>query len=422
MIERVSLFTSKRDVLLFILLSLLILLVSLFIEYREFKKFTLFDSALVDATVLKQYVKSKNNRTYQVLKLKSSEGLVFYTTAKRSLQDIKNQEIELEIWSKDLDFYKYLTTFYGPSKIIKINKAKSTKQSLNEFISSSHKEKEIANIYQALYTATPLDITLQNSFSTLGVSHLLAISGFHLGVLSALLFFFLRPIYGYTQDRFFPYTNSKRDLFVIVGLLLFAYLLFLDSPPSLIRAFGMLVVGFVLYDRGVKIVSMQTLFITVLLLLCIFPRLFFSLGFWLSASGVFYIFLFLVHFKDLSKIWQFLLLPIWVYLLMLPFSLAIFENFSIYHPLSIVWTTLFTLFYPLSIFIHFIGFGDMFDPALLWLLNLGKEGVLVGLNQYLFLFYILLSLGAIFSRRTLYALLLFGSSLFIYAIYHVAQF
>ena len=422
MIDRVSLFTSKRDSLLFVLLSLFILLVSLFLEYRAYQKFIVFDSVLVDATVLKQYIKRKNNRTYQVLKLKSSEGLVFYTTAKKSLQDIKNQEIELEIWSKDLDFYKYLTTFYGPSKIIKINKAKSTKQSLNEFISSSHKEKEIANIYQALYTATPLDITLQNSFSTLGVSHLLAISGFHLGVLSALLFFFLRPIYGYTQDRFFPYTNSKRDLFVIVGLLLFAYLLFLDSPPSLIRAFGMLVVGFVLYDRGVKIVSMQTLFVTVLLLLLLFPRLFFSLGFWLSASGVFYIFLFLVHFKDLSKIWQLLLLPIWVYLLMLPFSLAIFENFSIYHPLSIIWTTLFTLFYPLSIFIHFIGFGDMFDPALLWLLNLGKEGVLVGLNQYLFLFYIMLGLGAVFSRRALYALLLFAGSLFIYAIYNVAQF
>lgn len=420
MIERVSLFTSKRDTLLFISLSFLILLASLLLEYRAYQKFIIFDSALVDATVLKQYTKSKNNRTYQVLKLKSSEGLVFYTTAKKSLQDIKNQEIELEIWPKDLDFYKYLTTFYGPSKIIRINEAKSAKQSLNELISSSHKEKEIANIYQALYTATPLDISLQKSFSNLGVSHLLAISGFHLGVLSALLFLFLRSIYGYFQNRFFPYTNAKKDLFIIVTLLLFAYLLFLDSPPSLIRAFGMLVVGFVLYDRGMKIVSMQTLFITILLLLCLFPRLFFSLGFWLSASGVFYIFLFLIHFKNLSKTGQFLLLPIWVYLLMLPFSLAIFENFSIYHPLSILWTSLFTLFYPLSIFIHFIGFGDMFDPALLWLLNLSKEGVLVGLNQYLFLLYILLSLGAIFYKIAAYASLLFALSLLIYAINHVA--
>lgn len=420
MLERVSLFTSKRDSLLFVLLSFFILLVSLLLEYKNYQEFIVFDSVLVDATVLKQYTKTKNNRTYQVLKLKSSEGLVFYTTAKKSLQDIKNQEIELEVWPKDLTFYTYLTTFYGPSKIININEKKNAKQNLNAYILDSHKEKEVANIYQALYSATPLDYRLQSAFSTLGVSHLLAISGFHLGVLSALLFFLFRPLYTFMQNRFFPYRNAKTDLFVAVGLLLFAYTLFLDSPPSLIRAFGMLVVGFVLYDRGIKIVSMQTLFLTILLLLSLFPRLFFSLGFWLSSSGVFYIFLFLIYFKNLSKLWQFLLLPIWVYLLMLPFSLAIFENFSIYHPLSILWTSLFTLFYPLSIFLHLLGVGNLFDPALLWLLELGKEGVLVSLNQYLFLFYILLSLGAIFSRRAHVAMLIFSSSIFIYAIYHVA--
>ncbi len=419
MIERVSLFTSKRDVLLFTLFSLLILLISLFLEYRSFQKFTLFDSTLVNATVLKQYTKSKDNRTYQVLKLKSRDGLVFYTTAKKSLQDIKNKEIELEIWPKDLSFYKYLTTFYGPSKIININKQESTKQNLNTFILSSHKEKEVVNIYQALYTATPLDFELQKSFSTLGVSHLLAISGFHLGVLSTLLFFFLRPVYGYLQDRFFPYRNAKTDLFIAVGIMLFAYMLFLDSPPSLIRAFGMLAVGFVLYDRGVKIVSMQTLFITILLLLSLFPRLFFSIGFWLSASGVFYIFLFILHFKDLNRTLQFLLLPIWIYLLMLPLSLAIFENFSIYHPLSIIWTLLFTLFYPLSIFVHIIGFGNILDPSLMWLLKLGAKASLISLNIYLFFFYILLSLGAVFSRIVTGIMLLFACSLFIYAIYHV---
>lgn len=420
MIQRVALFTSKRDSLLLLLTSFFILTVSLYIEYKNYQEFIVFDSALVDATVLKQYTKTKNNRTYQVLKLKNKEGLVFYTTAKKSLHDIKNQEIELEIWPKDLTFYKYLTTFYGPSKIIDIKSTKSNKQNLNALISSSHKKEEITNIYQALYTATPLDYKLQSDFSTLGISHLLAISGFHLGVLSALLFFLFRPIYVLMQNRFFPYANANRDIFLLVGATLFIYVLFLDSPPSLIRAFGMLVIGFILYDRGIKIISMQTLFLTILLLLSLFPRLFFSLGFWLSSSGVFYIFLFLIYFKTLKKLWQFLLLPIWVYLLMLPFSLAIFENFSIYHPLSILWTSLFSIFYPLSIFLHVIGIGNLFDSVLLWLLELGKDGVLVSLNQYLFFFYILLSLGAVFSRLLMWALLLTACSIFIYAVYHVA--
>ncbi|PNV84036.1 MAG: competence protein ComEC [Sulfurimonas sp.] len=420
MIQRAQLFTSKRDSLLLLLTSFFILTVSLYIEYKNYQEFIVFDSALVDATVLKQYTKTKNNRTYQVLKLKNKEGLVFYTTAKKSLHDIKNQEIELEIWPKDLTFYKYLTTFYGPSKIIDIKSTKSNKQNLNALISSSHKKEEVTNIYQALYTATPLDYKLQSDFSTLGISHLLAISGFHLGVLSALLFFLFRPIYVLMQNRFFPYANANRDIFLLVGATLFIYVLFLDSPPSLIRAFGMLVIGFILYDRGIKIISMQTLFLTILLLLSLFPRLFFSLGFWLSSSGVFYIFLFLIYFKTLKKLWQFLLLPTWVYLLMLPFSLAIFENFSIYHPLSILWTSLFSIFYPLSIFLHVIGIGNLFDSVLLWLLELGKDGVLVSLNQYLFFFYILLSLGAVFSRLLMWALLLTACSIFIYAVYHVA--
>ena len=125
MIERVSLFNKKRDFFLFISASALILLVSLFLEYKNFSEFTRFDSALVEATVLKQYTKSKNNRTYQVLKLKSEDGLTFYTTAKKSLQDVKDKKLELEIWSSNLDFYGYLTNFYAKSKIINITANRS---------------------------------------------------------------------------------------------------------------------------------------------------------------------------------------------------------------------------------------------------------------------------------------------------------
>ena len=279
--------------------------------------------------------------------------------------------------------------------------------------------KDIANIYQALYTATPLRKELQTTFSTLGVSHLLAISGFHLGVLSALLFFFLKPTYSFFQNRYFPYRNSKFDIFSIVVIILLSYLIFLDSPPSLLRAFGMLLVGFILYDRGIKIISMQTLFVTIIFLLCFFPKLFFALGFWLSVSVVFYIFLFLIHFKHLSKLWQFILVPFWVYLLMLPFSLVIFGNFSIYHPLSIIWTSLFTLFYPLSIFLHFIGFGNLLDTLLESLILLAKESKQIELSFMFLIIQISISLFSIFDKRFIYTLLTFSFGLFIYAIYHI---
>jgi competence protein ComEC len=421
MIEKVSPFNTKRDFFLFLCICFFILFYSFLIEYQNYQKLTRFDSQILQATVLKQYEKTSpsSKKTFQVLKLKSENGLTFYSSAKKSLQNIKGKKVTLEVWAGKTSFYEYLTSFYAYSKVKYIYKTTTLKQELNSYISSSHPNKNMANIYQALYTASPLSKELQTTFSNLGVSHLLAISGFHLGVLSALLFFFIRPLYSFAQNRFFPYRNSKLDIFLIISLILLVYMIFLDSPPSLLRAFGMLVVGFILYDRGMKIISMQTLFLTVLLLLAFFPKLIFALGFWLSASGVFYIFLFLIHFKNLNKIWQFILVPFWVYILMLPFSLAIFGNFTVYHPLSILWTTLFTLFYPLSIFLHLIGFGYIFDGLLEGLIMLGQEGLHVELSFKLLLLHVTLSLLSIFRREFVYILLIFSLSVFIYAIYYI---
>jgi len=418
LLEKVSLFNSKRDFFLFLLFSSFILFYSLLIEYNNYKIFTRFDTQVIDATVLKQYTKNKNNKTYQVLKLKS-ENLTFYSTTKKSLTPSIGKKLNLKIWAGDINFYEYLTSFYTYSKIKHIYKAESLKKNLNLSISEQHKDENIASIYKALYTATALPLKLQQVFSNLGVSHLLAISGFHLGVLSALLFFLFKPIYTFFQNKYFPYRNSKFDIFIVVSLFLLSYLLFLDSPPSLLRAFFMLIIGFVLYDRGIKIISMMTLFLTVFLLLVFFPRLVFMLGFWLSVAGVYYIFLFLIHFKHLSKIWQFILLPIWVYILMLPFSLYIFSNFSIYHTLSILWTSLFILFYPLSTFLHLMGQADLLDGALNYFIRLGLDGNIVELGLSYFITHIVLSLLSLYKKGFVYILVIFNIFIFIYAINYI---
>ena len=419
MLERVSLFNSKRDFFNFILACAFILCYTLLIEFQNYKNLTKFDSAIVNAIVLKQYTKTKNSRTYQVLKLKSDKGFTFYTSAKKSFPNSKGKELELEIFTNNITFYEYLTRFYAYSKKITLNQNITIKQKLNNYISNEHINKDIANIYQALFSATPLNKNLQSAFSTLGISHLVAISGFHLGVLSAILFFLIKYPYKFLQDKFFPYRNSKADMFFIISSVLLIYLLFLDSPASLLRAFGMLVVGFIFYDRGFKIVSMQTLFITGMLLLSFFPKLFFSLGFWLSVAGVYYIFLFLIHFKEMSKIWQFILVPFWVYILMLPFSLTIFGSFSIYHPLSILWTTIFTLFYPASILVHIIGHGNIFDGALEGLIKLGTAQTVVVLSFKYLALHILLSLLGMWKKSFLLLLALYSLSIFIYAVYYV---
>ena len=417
LLQKNSLFHSKREFFLFLAVCLFIAFYSILIEFNNYKLLTQFDSAIVNATILKQYAKTKltkkgNQKTYQVLKLKVDKGFSFYTTVSKKFPNHNGKKIKLEIWAGKISFYEYLTVFFAYNKIIELDNSLSLKEQLNLEINTQHKNPLIANIYKALYTATPLNYELQSVFSTLGVSHLLAISGFHLGVLSGLLFLILKYPYQFLQNRYFPYRNSKLDIFAIVSFVLLVYLLFLDSPDSLLRAFTMLILGFFLYDRAIKIISMQTLLLTAIILLSFFPKLLFSLGFWLSMSGVFYIFLFLIHFKHLSKLWQFILVPIWVYLLMLPYSLVIFGGFSIYHPLSIIWTSLFTLFYPLSIFLHIFGFGSLFDNILLSFINLGQNGENITLSYKWLFAHILLSLLSIYQK--LFLSLLLSISIFIF--------
>ncbi len=424
MLTKVSLFSSKRDFLLASFAILFIATYSLLMEFNNYKRLTQFDSSLVTATLQKQYEKTKLAKSgkikkYQVLKLKSDDDFVFYTTSKKRVNAHVGQKIELEIWAGDISFYEYMTGFYAFSKVLHLSLDLSAKNSLNVMIAHEHQDKNSTSVYQALYTAKPLERDIQNKFSSLGVSHLVAISGFHLSVLSALLFFLLKHPYKFLQNRYFPYRSHKVDSFIIIAVILLSYLLFLDSPPSLLRAFVMLVIGFILYDRGMELISTQTLFLSVILLLALFPRLLFSLGFWLSVAGVFYIFLFLLYYKGLSKVWQFVLVPFWVYVLMIPYSIIIFGNFSVYHPLSIVWTSLFSVFYPLSIFLHLIGFGDSLDVFLKLLINLDTNATKIALDAKWLAFYVILSLLAVWKKIFLLFTLLNALSIFIYAVYQI---
>lgn len=418
-LERIELFNTKKEFSLFLLASLFIFSFTLLILYNNYKHLTRFDTYFITATIIKQYEKSKITKSgkvkkYQVLKLKSDEGLNFYTASKPFISSI-GKKIKLKIWTRHISFYEYLTTFYAYSNILQIYDNDSLKTKLNTFIANQHRDANSTALYQALFSATPLQYELQTRFSYLGISHLIAISGFHLGVLSFFLFLLFKTPYKFLQNRYFPHRSYRLDSFIVISLVLFAYLIFLEYPPSLLRSYAMLIIGISLYERGYKIISMQTLFVTLILLLVLFPKLLFSLGFWLSISGVFYIFLFLIYFKDRTKLWQFLLLPFFLYFMMLPYSLALFGNFSIYHPLSIIWSTLFTLFYPLSIFLHVVGWGNFLDRPLNALLSLSNETLHVNIHYSVLALFTLLSLVSIKNKKAFMLLHVSAVTISIYA-------
>ena len=274
----------------------------------------------------------------------------------------------------------------------------------------------ITNFYQAIFLATPLQKELRRKVSKLGVSHLIALSGFHLGILSAVLFFLIRPLYRLGQQRYFPYRFDFIDIGFVVLTILGFYVWFVDSPASLVRSFVMMLVGWVVIILGVELLSFGFLATVVLLLLAIFPKMLLSLAFWFSVLGVFYIFLIIQRFLDINKYLMTWLISFGIFLLMLPVVHLIFPittESQLYSPLLSLG---FTLFYPLSMGLHVLGVGGLFDEMLMSLFMMQSEIRYIQIPLPLAFGYLILSVGAIYSRWLFYLLFLvaFGFMIWIF--------
>ena len=417
---RPSLFDG-RSLLGFFLLLAFIASYTLLIEYHQYTKLTEFDDTYVEATLLQVYPKVREGKSYEVLKTRLDNGAVMYTSATPKYKESVGKRIFLHVWVK-ASFLEYLRGFYAYSKVKKVFEQETSKSLTNARIKMQHENVWMQEVYGALFLAEGMSKELRQRLSALGISHLLAISGFHLGVLSLLIIGILYLPYLYLQTRYFPYRNCHRDLFMMSVVVLFGYLWFLGSVASLLRAFVMLLIGYFLHDRGLKIISMQTLLVSVLVILALFPKLIFSLGLWLSVSGVYFIFIFLNYFSHLRKVWQIVLLPIWVYVMMLPLSLYIFETFSLYHPLSILWSFLFTLYYPLSAFMHLLGFGNYADVYILELLERVTSVRIESVSLDVLLIYGGVSLSAAFYKSGAILAFVLASVILLISLHQVAQF
>ncbi|PHR57541.1 MAG: competence protein ComEC [Arcobacter sp.] len=414
LLSKTQLFTSTRQKLFALGVLLLLFTLSLFMQYLQFQKLTEFDDHISTVYVEKQY-KKKN---YWVLKLQSSEGFSFYTSSRDNLKNIEGRHLRVRLFIKDLTFLSYLKGFYLPSQILMGLELKEKRYEMMEDLEELH-EPQVSSLYKALFFAGSIPSDIRQQLSALGINHLLAISGFHLGVLSFILFFSIKLIYIPFQKNFFPYRNSHRDIAVFVFALLFLYLYFLDFVPSLLRSFAMSIFAYILYDRGIKILSFTSLFLVVGFLIALWPRLLFALGFWFSVSGVFYIFLFLHHMKDL-KPWQtFLWIHVWVYLAMLPIVHYFFGTFSLGQLFSPILSMLFIVFYPLSLLIHVLGFPTLLDPLLVYMLSLKFFVIEVFIPLYFFVFIIFISLLAIIHKFFFYLLFFFNLCFLGYFLYGI---
>ncbi|MGN8476765.1 ComEC/Rec2 family competence protein [Helicobacter pylori] len=361
--------TPKEYLWCGVILSLL-LAINLYLEYLNYQKLDFSKPTSLNAQILLQYPKTKDQKTYFVLKLQS-KGMIFYTTIKEPLKNLQYRHAHFFGKIKSCSFLESLKSCFFQTYSFSLTRKHNFKSHLRHFIDSAHSNALVGNLYRALFIGDSLNKDLRDRANALGINHLLAISGFHLGILSTSMYFLFSLFYTPLQKRYFPYRNAFYDIGVLVWVFLLGYLLLLDFLPSFFRAFLMGLLGFLACFFGVRILSFKLLVLACCIAIALLPKLLFSVGFLLSVCGVWYIFLFLKHtqifFKDSSffkRSFQAIVLSVLVFLNMLIVVHAFFPMFSPYQLFSIPLGLIFIVFFPLSLFLHAVGLGSLLDHIL----------------------------------------------------------
>ena len=388
-------FENHNKQLALTLFLLFIFLINLSIEYNKYLDFIDEEVYEVKAEVLNIYEKPTNN----ILRLKS-QNFDFFANINKS-EDIKKSDmLSMAIISLDVSFLDYLKGFYA--KIIYFNKIEKTPKFIDKIIikiNSNHEDEMIKELFQTLFLGTSISKELRDICTNYGISHVIALSGFHLAVLSFTIYWVLYFPYSFFHQKYFSYRNKKYDLILISLVILFYYLILTDIIPSLLRAFVMLILTIYFFRSNIKIVSYTNLFFTFLIVIALFPKFLFSLGFWFSIIAVFYIFLFIQYFKNLNKYFQIIFFNVWMFLVFNPIVHFYFPQTTYEQFLSIIINILFPIFYVFEIVAHIFGFAIYFDDFIKDFLSYKMNVFSVETPFYFLLIYMICSIASVFNKK-----------------------
>ena len=376
------------------LVFFVILFISLSIEYKKFEELVYEEIYETNVAVLNIYDK----KDYIILKLKAKD-FTFFTSINKDIKIEKFDLLNIAFISKKVSFFDYLKGFYAKTIYFdKLKRQRNFKDNLIEKINLNHQDKMIQELFQALFLAIPISSELRDICTNYGISHLVALSGFHLAVLSFIIYWILYLPYNFFHKKYFPFRNRKYDLLLISMVILFSYLVFVDFVPSLLRAFVMLVLALFLLRSNIKILSYKTLLYTFLLVITFIPSFIFSLGFWFSIIAVFYIFLYLQYFKNMNKYFSFLFFNFWIFLVFNPIVHYFFTQTSYEQLLSPFITMVFSLFYPFEIFLHLFDISIYFDDFIESFLNYNIDAFEVKTSIYFLVIYSSISFLSIYKK------------------------
>lgn len=389
----IKIIKSKQIVTIFILFFAL--LINILLEYSKYLEF--IDEEVFETKVEVLNIYQKDDK--DILKLKSS-NFEFFTNMPKNEEIKRFDLLNILIVSRNIDFIDYLKGFYTKTIYFdKLQKEQTFKEKIIKNIENNHKDEKIIELFNALFLAVPISKELRDVITAYGIAHVVALSGFHLVVLSFVIYWILYFPYKFFQDRYFPYRNRKLDILLITIAILFYYLILTDIVPSLLRAFVMFCLGIYLLRSNIKILSYMTLFYTFLIVIAFYPKYIFSIGFWFSIFAVFYIYLFIQYFKSYNKWLLFIFFNIWMFLIFNPIVHYYFPQTSYEQFYSIPITIFFNFFYPVEIFAHIFGFSDYFDEYLKIFIEYKIFVYEVFTPLYFYILYLFVSFLSIWSKK-----------------------
>ena len=406
----IKIIKSKQIVTIFILFFAL--LINILLEYSKYLEF--IDEEVFETKVGVLNIYQKDD--FDILKLKTS-NFEFFTSIPKNQEIKKFDLLNILIVSRNIDFIDYLKGFYTKTIYFdELQKEQTFKDKIIKNIENNHQDEKIIELFNALFLAVPVSKELRDVITAYGIAHVVALSGFHLVVLSFVIYWILYFPYKFFQDRYFPYRNRKLDILLITIAILFYYLILTDIVPSLLRAFVMFCLGIYLLRSNIKILSYMTLFYTFLIVIAFYPKYIFSIGFWFSIFAVFYIYLFIQYFKNYNKWLLFIFFNIWMFLIFNPIVHYYFPQTSYEQFYSIPITIFFNFFYPAEIFAHIFGFSNYFDEYLKIFIEYKIFVYEVFTPLYFYILYLLVSLLSIWSKKAfiLLNLLMIGFNSYLY--------
>lgn len=376
---------------------------NLALDFKNYKN--LLQTQEIKALVLNQYQKTTKNRTYTVLKLKD-ENQILYTISFSDLKNLMHKRVRIYGKLAPCSFLQSMQScFFQSFSISLLPSETNLKSSLREKINSQHSslnsKLDISLLFKALFLADPLPQSFRNITNLTATSHLVAISGFHLGILGGVIILISKLLFKLIH-KYAPYLNASYTSLAVMLIFMFGYLVLLDFSPSFLRAYLMALFGFFIFFSGLRVFSFTNLFLIVFFAICFNPRLILSLSFALSVTGVFFVLLAVRHLKKpkftnslLNNVIFALIFSSVIFVNMIPVAHLFFPLFSIWALLSPIISLLFTLAFPLFLMLHLIGFGGIFDGPLTEIFSLDLESISLYTPLAFFVPYALLCLLAI---------------------------